>query len=49
MQWALRGAQVMPERPRRLLARITRTEQVYLAIDQATRDAYHARAGTDTG
>lgn len=47
MQWVLRSAQVMPERTRRFLARITRTEQVYLAVDQATRDAYHARAGAD--
>ncbi|MGB3893789.1 SDR family oxidoreductase [Mycolicibacter sinensis] len=41
----LRIAEVIPERPRRFLYRITRTEQVYLAVDQATRDAYHARAG----
>lgn len=47
MRWVLRTAMWMPERPRRLLARVTRTEQVYLAVDQATRDAYHARAGGD--
>ncbi|MCV7384171.1 SDR family oxidoreductase [Mycolicibacter longobardus] len=45
MRWVLAVARWMPERPRRLLARVTRTEQVYLAVDQATRDAYHARAG----
>lgn len=45
MGWALRTALAMPERPRRLIARVTRTEQLYLAVDQATRDAYHARAG----
>lgn len=47
MRWALRTALALPERPRRFLARITKTEQVYLAVDQATRDAYHARAGAD--
>jgi acyl-CoA reductase-like NAD-dependent aldehyde dehydrogenase len=45
LQLVLRIAEVIPERPRRFLYRITRTEQVYLAVDQATRDAYHARAG----
>ncbi len=44
MRLALGVGQVLPERARRLLSRITRTEQVYLAVDQATRDAYHARA-----
>jgi hypothetical protein len=44
LQFVLRTALFMPERPRRLLGRVTRTEQVYLAVDQATRDAYHARA-----
>lgn len=47
MRFALGVGQALPERARRLLSRITRTEQVYLAVDQATRDAYHARAGTD--
>lgn len=47
MRFAVRAGMMMPERPRRLLARITRTEQAYLAVDQATRDAYHARAGAD--
>lgn len=47
LQFVLRAALAMPERPRRLLSKITRTEQVYLAVDQATRDAYHARAGAD--
>lgn len=45
LQLVLRIAEVIPERPRRFLYRITRTEQLYLAVDQATRDAYHARAG----
>lgn len=44
MQVLLRTAFLMPERPRRFLAHITKTEQAYLAVDQATRDAYHARA-----
>jgi len=43
-RFALGVGQALPERARRLLSRITRTEQVYLAVDQATRDAYHARA-----
>lgn len=34
----------LPEGPRRMLARLSRTDRVYLAVDQATRDAYHARA-----
>lgn len=45
MRFALGTGQALPERARRLLSRITRTEQVYLAVDQTTRDAYHARAG----
>lgn len=45
LQLVLQAARAIPERPRRFLFRITRTEQVYLAVDQATRDAYHARAG----
>lgn len=44
MQMLLRTALLLPERPRRFLARTTKTEQAYLAVDQATRDAYHARA-----
>lgn len=44
MQMLLRAAFLMPERPRRFLAHVTKTEQAYLAVDQATRDAYHARA-----
>ena len=44
MRWALRAGLAMPERPRRYFGRITRTEQAYLAVDQTTRDAYHARA-----
>lgn len=43
MQTLLRTAALIPERPRRLIARVTRTDQAYLAVDQATRDAYHAR------
>lgn len=31
--------------PRRVLSKITKTELVYLAFDQSTRDAYRARAG----
>lgn len=45
LRWVLRAAAALPERPRRFLSRITKTEQVYLAVDQATRDAYHDRAG----
>jgi short-subunit dehydrogenase len=44
LQLLLRTALLMPERPRRFLARVTGTEQAYLAVDQATRDSYHARA-----
>ncbi len=44
LQMILRSVLFMPERPRRFLSRVTKTEQVYLAVDQATRDAYHARA-----
>lgn len=44
LRFVLQVARAMPERPRRLLSKITKTEQVYLAVDQATRDAYHARA-----
>jgi short-subunit dehydrogenase len=43
MQLLLRTAFLMPERPRRYLAHVTKTEQAYLAVDQGTRDAYHAR------
>lgn len=45
LRFVLQVAQAMPERPRRFLSKITKTEQVYLAVDQVTRDAYHARAG----
>jgi NAD(P)-dependent dehydrogenase (short-subunit alcohol dehydrogenase family) len=44
MQFLLRTALFTPERPRRFLGRVTRTDRVFLAMDQATRDAYHARA-----
>lgn len=45
MRWALRTGLAMPQRPRRFFSRISRTEQAYLAVDHAIRDAYHARAG----
>ncbi|MGA9488644.1 MAG: SDR family oxidoreductase [Mycobacterium sp.] len=44
LRLVFRTASSMPERPRRFLARVTRAEQAFLAMDQATRDAYHARA-----
>jgi hypothetical protein len=44
LQYILRTALFMPERPRRFLGRRTRTDRVFLAMDQPTRDAYHARA-----
>ncbi|OBK40061.1 hypothetical protein A5658_23355 [Mycobacterium sp. 1245111.1] len=44
MQFLLRTALFTPQRPRRFLGRVTRTDRVFLAMDQATRDAYHARA-----
>jgi short-subunit dehydrogenase len=44
LRLVFRMALSMPERPRRFLARVTRAEQAFLAMDQATRDAYHARA-----
>lgn len=47
LRFVLQAAQAMPERPRRFLSKVTKTEQVYLTVDEATRDAYHARAGAD--
>lgn len=44
LRLVLRAALSLPEGPRRLITKLTRTEQVYLNVDQATRDAYHARA-----
>jgi NAD(P)-dependent dehydrogenase (short-subunit alcohol dehydrogenase family) len=44
LQFLLRTALFMPERPRRFLGRVTRTDWAFLEMDQATRDAYHARA-----
>ncbi|HEY1839052.1 MAG TPA: SDR family NAD(P)-dependent oxidoreductase [Mycobacterium sp.] len=44
LQFVLRTALFMPERPRRFLGRLTRTEQAFLAMDQVARDAYRARA-----
>lgn len=40
----LATAKSLPERLRRWAFRVTRTDQVYLAVDQATRDAHHGRA-----
>lgn len=45
----LRAALALPEGPRRLLSKLTRTEQLYLNVDQTTRDAYHHRAATVAG
>jgi NAD(P)-dependent dehydrogenase (short-subunit alcohol dehydrogenase family) len=49
LRLVLRTALLMPERPRRLLGRVTGTEGVFLRMDHATRDAYNARtaAGRD--
>jgi NAD(P)-dependent dehydrogenase (short-subunit alcohol dehydrogenase family) len=44
LQFVLRTALFTPERPRRFLGRVTGTERVFLDMDQATRDVYHARA-----
>jgi NAD(P)-dependent dehydrogenase (short-subunit alcohol dehydrogenase family) len=44
LQFLLRTALFMPERPRRFLGRVTRTDWAFLEMDQATRDSYHARA-----
>ena len=44
LRFVFRTALSMPERPRRFLTRVTRAEQAFLVMDQATRDAYHARA-----
>lgn len=41
---ALRVLSATPERPRRALARLSRVDKAYLAVDQATRDRYHVRA-----
>lgn len=43
---ALRTANAIPERVRRAIYRRLRAERLYLNVDQATRDAYHARANT---
>ncbi|GAS87996.1 SDR family oxidoreductase [Mycolicibacterium brisbanense] len=43
---ALRASNLIPERTRRRLHRWLHTERLYLNVDQATRDAYHARANT---
>ena len=49
LQLLLRTALLIPERPRRFLARVTKTEQDYLAVDSVTRNAYHARAVAAAG
>jgi NAD(P)-dependent dehydrogenase (short-subunit alcohol dehydrogenase family) len=49
LQFVLRTAHATPERPRRFLGRVTRTERVFLDMDQATRDTYHARATAAAG
>lgn len=43
---ALRTANAIPERVRRAVYRRLRAERLYLNVDRATRDAYHARANT---
>jgi NAD(P)-dependent dehydrogenase (short-subunit alcohol dehydrogenase family) len=47
LQFVLGTTRFIPERPRRFLGRATRTEQVFLAVDSATRDAYQTRAATE--
>lgn len=44
LRLVFRATLSMPERPRGFLTRVTRAEQAFLVMDQATRDAYHARA-----
>jgi hypothetical protein len=44
LRLVFRTALSIPERTRRFLTRMTRAEQAFLTMDQATRDAYHARA-----
>ena len=44
LRFVFRTALSIPERPRRFLTRVTRADQAFLTMDQATRDAYHARA-----
>ncbi len=44
LQFLLRPALYLPDRPRRFLGRITGTDGAFLRMDQAIRDAYHARA-----
>ncbi|ORX01106.1 SDR family oxidoreductase [Mycolicibacillus trivialis] len=44
----LATAKILPEKLRRWAFRVTRTDHAYLAVDRATRDAYHHRAtGTE--
>jgi len=43
---ALRTANAIPERVRRSIYRRLRAERLYLNVDQATRDVYHARANS---
>jgi short-subunit dehydrogenase len=42
LRLVFRTALSIPERPRRFLTRVTLADQAFLAMDQATRDAYHA-------
>jgi NAD(P)-dependent dehydrogenase (short-subunit alcohol dehydrogenase family) len=49
LQFVFRTALLTPERPRRFLGRVARTERAFLEMDQATRDAYHARATAAAG
>ncbi|MFV8316432.1 SDR family oxidoreductase [Mycobacterium sp. 23] len=45
----LRAANAIPESSRRILYRWVHTERLYLNVDQATRDVYHARANSARG
>jgi NAD(P)-dependent dehydrogenase (short-subunit alcohol dehydrogenase family) len=47
LRFLVQAALLTPDRPRRFLGRVTQTDQAFLAMDQATRDAYHARATAD--
>lgn len=46
---ALRAAAALPEPVRRALIKALRADRLYLNVDQATRDAYHARAAEEAG
>jgi NAD(P)-dependent dehydrogenase (short-subunit alcohol dehydrogenase family) len=49
LQFLLRPALLMSDRPRRFLGRVTGTDGAFLRMDQATRDAYRARAAAAAG